>query len=58
MLKIAGRRIVLADGSKVGRIELAHLCGIDEIDMLITGESASAPVADALREHCEVLVAR
>ncbi len=26
MLKIARRRIVLADGGKVGRIELAHLC--------------------------------
>jgi len=58
MLKIARRRIVLADGSKIGRIELAHLCRIDEVDMVITGESASAPVLDALREHaCEVLVA-
>jgi DeoR family transcriptional regulator of aga operon len=58
MIGIAGRRVVLADGSKIGRIELAHLCDIDEIDMVITGESASAPVVDALRERCEVLVAR
>jgi DeoR family transcriptional regulator of aga operon len=58
MLEIAGRRIVLADGSKIGRIELAHLCRIDEIDMVITGESASEPVVEALRERCEVMVAR
>lgn len=58
MIAIAGRRIVLADGSKIGRVELAHLCRINEVDMVITGESASAPVVDALREHCEVLVAR
>ena len=59
MLKIARRRIVLADGSKIGRIELAHLCRIDEVDMVITGESASASVLDALgKSGCEALVAR
>jgi DeoR family transcriptional regulator of aga operon len=58
LVEIAGRRVVLADGSKIGRIALAHLCGIDEIDMVITGESASPPVVEALREHCEVRVAR
>jgi DeoR family transcriptional regulator of aga operon len=59
MLKIARRRIVLADGDKVGRTELAHLCPVDEIDMLITGESADPDVLDALREQgCEVRVVR
>ena len=59
MLKVARRRIVLADGSKIGRIELAQLCGVDEIDMVITGESADPSVLDALREHgCEVRVVR
>ena len=58
MLGIASRRIVLADGSKIGRIELAHLCRVDEIDMVITGESANEAIVDSLREHCEVLVAR
>ena len=59
MLKIARRRIVLADGDKVGRIELAHLCPVDQIDMLITGESADPDVLDALRERgCEVRVVR
>jgi Transcriptional regulators of sugar metabolism len=59
MLKSARRRVVLADGSKIGRIALSQLCGIDEIDMIITGESASLPVVEALRERgCEVRVAR
>ena len=59
MLKIARRRIVLADGGKVGRIELAHLCPVEEIDLLITGESADPDILDALRERgCEVRVVR
>jgi DeoR family transcriptional regulator of aga operon len=58
MLEIARRRIVLADGSKIGCVELAHLCPIDEIDMIITGQSADGPMLDALREQCEVRVAR
>ena len=58
MLEIASRRIVLADGSKIGRIELAHLCRADEVDMVITGESANEAIVESLREHCEVLVAR
>jgi DeoR family transcriptional regulator, aga operon transcriptional repressor len=59
MLKIARRRIVLADGGKVGRIELAHLCPVEEIDLLITGESADPDALDALREReCEVRVVR
>lgn len=59
MLKVARRRIVLADGDKIGRIELSRLCGVDEVDMVITGESADPELLDALREHgCEVQVAQ
>jgi len=59
MLKIARRRIVLADGGKVGRVELAHLCPVEEIDLLITGESADPEALDALRERgCEIRVVR
>lgn len=59
MLRVARRRIVLADGSKIGRIELAQLCGIDQIDMIITDESADPSILDSLREHgCEVWLAR
>jgi DeoR family transcriptional regulator of aga operon len=58
VLRNARRTVVLADGSKLGRIELAQLCAVDEIDMVITGESASPPVVEALRERgCEVVIA-
>jgi DeoR family transcriptional regulator of aga operon len=57
MLKAAQRVVVLADGSKLGRTELAHLCPIDRVDLLITGESADPEVVEQLRNHdCEVKI--
>src|SRR5256714_12883211 len=59
MLQAARRRIVVADGSKVGEIELAYLCGVGEIDLLITDTSADPTVVSALREKdLEVLLAK
>ena len=58
MLAAATRRIVLADGSKLGRIEVARLCGIEDVDILITGGSADPAVVDVLRDRgCDVRVA-
>jgi DeoR family transcriptional regulator of aga operon len=51
MLKTAKRRILVADGSKVGVVSLVHLYDIDEIDLLITDRSADPAVIAALREH-------
>lgn len=57
MLAAAGRRIVLADGSKVGRVEVARLCDVGSIDMLLTGRSADPTVVEALRDRgCDVRV--
>jgi DeoR family transcriptional regulator of aga operon len=57
MLAVATRRIVLADGSKLGRVEVARLCAIDDIDMVITGRSADLAVVEALRDRgCDVRV--
>jgi DeoR family transcriptional regulator of aga operon len=57
MLETAERRIVLADGSKLGQVEVARLCAINEIDMLITGRSADLGIVKSLREQgCDVLV--
>src|SRR5439155_27389848 len=54
MLKAAARRVVLADGSKIGRTELAHLCPIEAVDLIITGESADRAAVEQLRERdCE-----
>jgi DeoR family transcriptional regulator, aga operon transcriptional repressor len=57
MLSAASRKIVLADGSKLGRIEVAKLCDLAEVDMVITGRSADPAVVEALRErNCDVRV--
>jgi DeoR family transcriptional regulator of aga operon len=51
MLKAAARRVVLADGSKIGRVELAHLCDVEDVNLVLTGESADPGVVDALSER-------
>ena len=57
MLKAAQRVVVLADGSKIGRTELAHLCPIEAVDLIITGESADRAAVEQLRERdCEVRI--
>jgi DeoR family transcriptional regulator of aga operon len=59
MLRAARRRVIVADGSKIGEVALAHLCDIDNIDLLITDNSANPSVISALREHdLEVMIAR
>ena len=58
MLRAARRRIIVADGSKVGAREVAQLCSIDEIDLLITDSTADPAVLNAFRERdLEVMVA-
>ncbi len=59
MLSAAQRRIVVADGSKIGEVALAQLCPVDDIDLLVTGTSADTDVLDALRAtDLDVQVAR
>ena len=59
MLQAARQRIIVADGSKVGRVELAYLCGVDEIDLLITDSSADPSVLNGLREkELQVMLAK
>lgn len=58
MLAAARRRVVLADGSKLGTVHLARLCDIGEIDAVITGASADPAVVEDLRQRdVEVVVA-
>lgn len=42
MIGRARRVIVVADGSKVGKLALARICDAEAVDELITGESADA----------------
>jgi DeoR family transcriptional regulator of aga operon len=58
MLKAASRVVVLADSSKLGRVELAHLCPIEDVDLVITGRSADPAIVEQLRTaECEVSLA-
>jgi DeoR family transcriptional regulator, aga operon transcriptional repressor len=51
MLRAASRCVLVADSSKLGRIELVPICGIADIDLLVTGEQADAGQVMALREQ-------
>jgi Transcriptional regulators of sugar metabolism len=58
MLRAARRRMVVADGSKIGEIEVARLCGVSEVDVLVTGSSAQPEMVRRLRAAgLEVLIA-
>lgn len=57
MVAKARRRVVAADGSKVGNIALAQLASVNEIDLLVTDTSADPTRIDGLRAAgLEVLV--
>jgi DeoR family transcriptional regulator of aga operon len=49
MLEAAERRVVLATGARVGTVQMAPVCAIDEVDVLITGGTAEPGALDALR---------
>ena len=58
MLHAAQQRVVVTDGSKLGEVALAYLCGINEIDTLITGVSADLDIITRLRERkLDVIIA-
>jgi DeoR family transcriptional regulator of aga operon len=50
MLKATGRHILLADPGKFGRTDLAPVCALREIDLLITA-GPDTPVLAQLRER-------
>jgi DeoR family transcriptional regulator of aga operon len=57
MIAAAARRVVLADGSKIGKVALARLCAVEDVDLIVTGRSADPAAVEALRERgCEVRV--
>lgn len=49
MIEMAARRVVVADGSKIGRIALAQMASPAEIDLLVTDDSADPEQVAALR---------
>ena len=49
MVAKADRTIVVADGSKIGRTAFAAMASLDEVDVLVTDESADPTELDRLR---------
>jgi len=50
--------IVLADATKIGRVALASVCSMDEVDVLITDSRAPQSAVDAIqRRGCRVICA-
>ncbi len=59
MLKAARRRVVVADGTKIGEVEVARVCGLDEVDLIVTDPSADPRVVDdIMRAGTTVTVVR
>jgi DeoR family transcriptional regulator, aga operon transcriptional repressor len=58
MLEAAERRVVIAAGERVGAVQMAPVCGIDDVDVLVTGAGAQPAALKALRtQGVEVMVA-
>ncbi|GAA2848640.1 DeoR family transcriptional regulator [Actinoplanes cyaneus] len=58
MIRRADRVIVVADGSKVGKVCLAGICPVTDVATLVTDASADAAALDALRRTgTEVVIA-
>ncbi len=58
MLLAARRRVIVADGSKLGEVELAKVCDIQEVSMVITDRTADpAVVSEIEATGCTVEVA-
>ncbi|MGH3756444.1 DeoR/GlpR family DNA-binding transcription regulator [Actinophytocola sp.] len=49
LISRARRTIVVADGSKVGRVRLARIAALDDVDELITDDTADSAALDAVR---------
>jgi DeoR family transcriptional regulator of aga operon len=58
MLLAARRRVIVADGSKVGEVELAKVCDIEEVHLMITDPSADPEVlTEITAAGCQVELA-
>lgn len=59
LFRRARKRIVLADATKIGRVTLAQVCRMPEVDVLITdGRAPEAQLDQIRRQGCRVICAR
>ena len=55
----ARKRVVLADPTKIGRITLAQVCPMSDVDVLITDDRAPDPAVEQIRRQgCRVICAK
>jgi transcriptional regulator, deoR family len=50
MIRTAQKTVVLADSSKFGRRGFARICGMDDVDTIITDNHVSPAVARSIEE--------
>ena len=50
ILQASHRRVVCADASKLGQVSLAHVCDLEDIDLLVTDAGAEPATVDVFRE--------
>lgn len=50
MLRQTDQAVLLAHGSKVGAHQMARVCGVDDLDLLVTGPSADPTELQRLRD--------
>jgi DeoR family transcriptional regulator, aga operon transcriptional repressor len=50
ILRASQRRVVCADASKLGQVALAHVCDLDDVDLLITDADADPELVASLRD--------
>jgi DeoR family transcriptional regulator, aga operon transcriptional repressor len=50
MVAATARRVVCADSSKLGQVALAHVCPLEEIDVLLTDEAADPQLVAEFEE--------
>ena len=49
-MSAARRRVVLADGRKLGVVELVQVCSMDDVDELVTDDRADPEMVDRIRD--------
>jgi DeoR family transcriptional regulator, aga operon transcriptional repressor len=58
MVLAAGRRVIVADGSKVGQVALAKVCDLEEVSLLVTDPTADpAVLTEIAAAGCQVELA-
>ena len=57
MLEAVRRRVVVADHTKLGHVELARICAIEDVDVLVTDAGAETDLVNAITPGPGVVVA-